>query len=93
MQAKINRSNGRQINVTFTFDDGSKLTQDVSLTPYAVDTTDEEGKIIQVMIDPLEDVSGFLKGYANAYLQGKAVEEQEQDASVEANLIGTNITL
>lgn len=85
MDIKINSIVGRDANVTFTFKDGSTLTENISLNPYHVNS-DVPGETLK-KIDPVDDVEAFLLQYATAYEKGK--EEENKDLS---SLVGKTIT-
>lgn len=90
MQAHINSQDGSSMNVTFTFDDASTLTQDISAVPYFVNIVDPITNLpVTQAIDPAQNMVEFLRAYATAYLAGKIVENQTADQS----LVGQTLTL
>lgn len=77
MNVLINSQQDRKLDVTFTFDDGSTLEKVFDLQPVGYDklVTDEKGNVSKVLDfkDPLEDIEGWLKEYAQAYQNGKEI--------------------
>lgn len=84
MNARINSHEDQKIDVTFTFEDGSKLEKVFDLQPvgYDKEVEDEDGKVTKVLAfqDPLEDIETWLKGYAQAYQNGKSVVEEKGES-------------
>lgn len=72
MTYKINSQDGRQVNVTFTFDDKSTKTKDMDLQPYGTDGRDYEGRPIIVLKDPFEDIDAFFQSHMEALARGIA---------------------
>ena len=76
MQFKINAIEGVSTSVTFTFDDGTTLDQNIANLPIG-----DEGALAQALTD-----------YANAYIAGLAVEAQAQPVKTDvSNLIGKTL--
>lgn len=90
MQAIINSAQGTDINVTFTFDDGTNLTETISIATYVQDGVDDQGTPTIVTVDPSLDTTTFLENYANAYLAGLAAVTANPDITA---LIGKPIML
>lgn len=89
MKYKINSADGRLINVTFTYDDGTVITKKLDLQPIGYDALDGEGKPIVLKYDPIDDVEKHLSDYMIAYERGRAISERE----VPSNLIGKTTTV
>lgn len=85
MDIKINSTEGRDVNVTFTFKDGTMLTETISLNPYFANS-DVAGETLK-RIDPLDDVEAFLFQYGAAYEEGK-----KQEIDDLSGLVGKTIT-
>lgn len=82
MKFNINSVEGRLLNVTFSFDDGTVLNKNLDLQPIGHDAIDDKGKPCIVKVDPLEDVKGYLENWMQAYLRGKEVEARTVDAAL-----------
>ena len=77
MQFKINAINGISTDVTFTFDDGTTLDQNIANLPVG-----DETALAQALTD-----------YANAYIAGLAVEALAQPVATDIdNLVGKTLT-
>lgn len=91
MKAKINSVTGLDVNVTFTFDDASMLTQNINVGAYKTNSVDADGNVIVIAVDPMEDLASFLRQYAAAYQAG---EQDEADRTSAINeYAGQTITL
>lgn len=74
MTYKINSQDGRNVNVTFTFEDGEVRTKDLDLQPYGTDAKDGLGRPIIVLKDPFDDIDTYFKEYMEAYARGKSAQ-------------------
>ena len=66
MKHIINSAEGRKVNVTFTFDDGSTLVKNMDLQPYSRSAFDDKGREYLVFTDPLDDVNAYMKAWMEA---------------------------
>lgn len=92
MKFKINSANGRIVNVTFTFDDKSTYTKTLDLQPVSHDELDEDGKLVLVFDDPMDDVKAYLSAFAMAHAKGKE-KDLENSKEVDSALVGKSVTI
>lgn len=79
MEYKIKSAEGRVLDVTFMFDDGTILNKKLDLQPIGYDAVDEEGHPTVLKRDPLDDVKGYMESWMQAYLRGKEDEAKTVD--------------
>lgn len=89
MKYQINSAEGRLVNVTFTFDDGSTLTKNMDLQPVSRSAWDDKGREYLVFTDPLDDVDAHMVAWMENYERGKALEAKTVDAA----LVGKAVTV
>ena len=75
----IKSAEGRVLDVTFMFDDGTILNKKLDLQPIGYDAVDEEGRPTVLKRDPLDDVKGYMESWMQAYLRGKEDEAKTVD--------------
>lgn len=85
MKLKINSKEGRLVNFTITFEDGSERTKTMDLQPVGFDDVDEDGKPIIVFVDPLDDLVGYLKEYTKNLWDGLQKEKSDKQKESESD--------